>query len=188
MLYWTRHYESSYSKICFHTTLSNYVSMVINNYITKYVATSNWLCFYGSTCIAAAGSFWFVGDLNANGWIEPRIAPPPWVFGPVWSVLYILIATSGYLISKSMHGLAGLALGLWCIQITTNTLWTPVFFGAFDLEGALYLSIILWISISLYILVASRASKLAAYFFIPYWFWVSFATWLNYSYLKLNPL
>ena len=151
-------------------------------------AVLTWLGFYGSTCIAAAGAFWFAGDLNANDWVSPVFAPPAWLFGPVWTILYLLIATSAYrLVRLGQNQLLGLALGLWCIQMTANTLWTPVFFGAFDLSGALYVSCLLWLSISSYILVSFRIDRLACYLFIPYWFWVSFATFLNYTYLKLNP-
>lgn len=151
-------------------------------------ALLTWLGFYGSTCIAAAGAFWFAGDLNANGWVSPSFAPPAWLFGPVWTTLYLFIATSAYrLVTKGQSQFLGLALGLWCLQMTANTLWTPVFFGAFDLEGALYLSCILWFSISSYILVSFKVDRTACYLFIPYWFWVSFATFLNYAYLNLNP-
>ena len=59
-----------------------------------------WVLFYASTLVAASGAIWFVGDLNANKWIVPTIAPPAWLFGPVWTILYLLIATSGYRISS----------------------------------------------------------------------------------------
>jgi benzodiazapine receptor len=154
----------------------------------KLNAVLTWSGFYGSTCIAAAGAFWFVGDLNANGWIAPVFAPPAWLFGPVWTTLYLLIATSAYrLVSMGQNRLLGLALGLWCLQMTANTLWTPVFFGAFDLEGALFISCILWLSITSYILVSFRIDRWACYLFVPYWVWVSFATFLNYSFHKFNP-
>ena len=147
-----------------------------------------WAGFYASTCIAAAGAFWFQGDLNANGWIAPAFAPPAWLFGPVWTTLYLLISTSAYLlVSNRQDRLLGFALTLWCLQMTANTLWTPVFFGAFDLAGALFISCILWLSISSYILVSFKINRTACYLFIPYWVWVSFATILNYGYLKLNP-
>ena len=76
----------------------------------KGIPVLTWLAFYVCTCLAAAGAIWFGGDLNANGWVSPSFAPPSWVFGPVWSTLYLLIATSGYLISKSDQKLAGLAI------------------------------------------------------------------------------
>ena len=152
----------------------------------KSVPVLTWLAFYVCTCLAAAGAIWFGGDLNANGWVSPNFAPPSWVSGPVWTTLYLLIATSGYLISKSPHNLAGLAIALWCVQMTPNTIWTPVFFGAFDLKGSLFIIVILWLSITVYIPIAFKAARPAAYLFIPYWFWVSFAAFLNFSYLQIN--
>ena len=103
-----------------------------------------WVLFYASTLVAAGGAIWFVGDLNANKWIVPTIAPPAWLFGPVWTILYLLIATSGYRISSlKSSNLKNIALGLWALQMCLNTLWTPVFFGAFDLQGALGIIVIL---------------------------------------------
>ncbi len=152
----------------------------------KITSALTWLAFYVCTCLAAAGAIWFGGDLNANGWVSPSFAPPTWVFGPVWTTLYLLIATSGYLISRSHHELVGLASALWCIQMTANTIWTPIFFGAFDLKGSLFIIVILWLSITAYIPIALKINWLAGYLFIPYWFWVSFAAYLNFSYLQLN--
>ncbi|MGY8790333.1 MAG: TspO/MBR family protein, partial [Pseudomonadales bacterium] len=90
-----------------------------------------WLLFYACTLVAAAGAFWFVGD-----------------FGPVWTILYLMIATSGYRIFHAKYSaIKGIALGLWALQMCLNTLWTPVFFGAFDLQGALIVIFALWLTI-----------------------------------------
>ena len=147
-----------------------------------------WVLFYASTLVAAGGAIWFVGDLNANKWIVPTIAPPAWLFGPVWTILYLLIATSGYRISSlKSSNLKNIALGLWALQMCLNTLWTPVFFGAFDLQGALGIIVILWLTIVSYIVVSFKIDRASSYLFMPYWVWVSFATALNYSYILVNP-
>jgi tryptophan-rich sensory protein len=147
-----------------------------------------WVLFYASTLVAAGGAIWFVGDLNANKWIVPTIAPPAWLFGPVWTILYLLIATSGYRISSlKSSNLKNIALGLWALQMCLNTLWTPVFFGAFDLQGALGIIVILWLTILSYIVVSFKIDRASSYLFMPYWVWVSFATALNFSYILLNP-
>ena len=147
-----------------------------------------WVLFYASTLVAAGGAIWFVGDLNANKWIVPTIAPPAWLFGPVWTILYLLIATSGYRISSlKSSNLKNIALGLWALQMCLNTLWTPVFFGAFDLQGALGIIVILWLTILSYIVVSFKIDRASSYLFVPYWVWVSFATALNYSYILVNP-
>jgi benzodiazapine receptor len=147
-----------------------------------------WVLFYASTLVAAGGAIWFVGDLNANKWIVPTIAPPAWLFGPVWTILYLLIATSGYRISSlKSSNLKNIALGLWALQMCLNTLWTPVFFGAFDLQGALGIIVILWLTIVSYIVVSFKIDRASSYLFMPYWVWVSFATALNFSYILVNP-
>ena len=146
-----------------------------------------WVLFYASTLVAAGGAIWFVGDLNANNWVAPSIAPPAWLFGPVWTTLYLMIATSGYRIS-GVNGsdLKSMALGLWALQMCLNTLWTPVFFGAFDLKGAFAIIVTLWLSITIFIVVSFRIDKVSSYLFMPYWVWVSFATALNYAYIRVN--
>ena len=147
-----------------------------------------WVLFYACTLVAAGGAIWFVGDLNANKWIVPTIAPPAWLFGPVWTILYLLIATSGYRISSlKSSNLKNIALGLWALQMCLNTLWTPVFFGAFDLQGALGIIVILWLTIVSYIVVSFKIDRASSYLFMPYWLWVSFATALNFSYILVNP-
>ena len=147
-----------------------------------------WVLFYACTLVAAGGAIWFVGDLNANKWIVPTIAPPAWLFGPVWTILYLLIATSGYRISSlKSSNLKNIALGLWALQMCLNTLWTPVFFGAFDLQGALGIIVILWLTIVSYIVVSFKIDRASSYLFMPYWVWVSFATALNFSYILVNP-
>ena len=107
-----------------------------------------WLSLYASTIVAASGAIWFAGNLNANNWIAPDIAPPAWLFGPVWTILYLFIATSAYrVIYAASHKLKGFALALWGLQMCLKTLWTPVFFGALDLPGALVLIAMLWVVI-----------------------------------------
>ena len=67
-----------------------------------------------------------------------------------------------------------------------NTLLTPVFFGAFDLTGAFTIIVILWSSITAFIVVSFRIDKISGYLFMPYLAWVSFATMLNYAYIQVN--
>ena len=148
-----------------------------------------WSLFYACTLVATLGAFWFVGDLNANGWVAPSIDPPTWVFGPVWTMLYLMIATSGYrIIHAEFSNLKGIAFGLWGLQMCLNTLWTPVFFGAFDLRGALININALWLTIASYFSVSFFIDRNASYLFLPYWTWVTFVTILNYSYMLSNPI
>ena len=155
--------------------------------MNKYLNIFTWLVLYACTFVAASGAVWFAGDLNANGWIMPNIAPPSSLFPPVWTILYILIATSAYrIIIAEPHYLKGITYALWTLQLCLNTLWTPVFIGADDLLGALVLILALWIAILCYTVVSFKIDKIAAYLFIPYLAWVSFATILNFEYLRIN--
>lgn len=147
-----------------------------------------WILCFACTVVAGVTGAWFVGDLNANGWAAPAFAPPAWVFGPVWSLLYLMIATAGYFVLTAREASwKPLAIGLWALQICLNTLWTPVFFGAHDLWGALLIIFALWLSIGAFSGVAWRVDRRASALFLPYWAWVSFATVLNYGYILANP-
>jgi len=155
--------------------------------LKNYINILTWLLLYAATFVAASGAVWFAGDLNANGWIMPSIAPPSWLFPPVWTILYILIATSAHrIIIAEPHYFKGVTYALWALQLCLNTLWTPVFFGAYDLFGALLIIIFLWITIFFYTFISYKIDRIAAYLFSPYLAWVSFATILNLEYLRIN--
>ena len=146
-----------------------------------------WLDFlvFLFACMAAGltGSLFPPGkwysELNKPVW-----TPPNWVFPVAWPILYLLMSYSGATLANLES--AGSALALWALQISLNTLWTPVFFGAYDLLGALVLILFLWIAILCYTVSSYRIDKIAAYLFIPYLLWVSFATLLNFEYLRIN--
>lgn len=130
----------------------------------------------------------------ANGaWYQslnaPSFRPPNWLFGPVWTVLYLMIAAAGArLAAQAGQGaaLAGLALGLWALQITLNALWTPTFFGAHALGAALVIIGALWLAIAALIAVAFQVDRIAGWFLLPYLGWVSFAALLNWAFWRLN--
>ena len=152
-----------------------------------------WVVFY--LCVTVASSAGFVFPLGEdNPWykslIEPSFAPPSWVFAPVWTILYLLIATSAYrIVTKTVHNndsLLPLAVALWSLQLALNVIWTPIFSGAQNLETAFYYIIMLWIIIIAYILVSWCIDKWASVIMMPYLAWVSFASVLNYYYWQLN--
>ena len=151
---------------------------------------ATWIVFYLCVPVAASSGVVFpLGD--ANIWFaslnRPAIAPPNWVFGPVWTLLYILIATSAYrLVQKQPHPLIAVGIALWALQLALNVIWTPVFSGAQNLQGALYYIIALWFTILVYICLSWRVDRWASYLMVPYFLWVSFATVLNYAYWQTN--
>jgi len=118
---------------------------------------------------------------------KPSFNPPNWLFGPVWGLLYLLMGISLYLVwSKKELAGAKTALIFFAIQLLLNTLWSIIFFGL-RLPLAAFLEIlVLWLFILLTILKFFPLSKVAAYLLIPYLFWVSFASLLNFYIARLN--
>jgi tryptophan-rich sensory protein len=133
--------------------------------------------------IATSGSVndWFVG-IN-----KPTFNPPNYLFGPVWTVLYILMGISLFMILQSQNNdLRKRAITIFCIQLVLNFCWSFIFFK-FHLIGMAFVEIILiWMSIIWMILAFSKINKTAAYLQIPYLLWVSFASVLNGAIWYLN--
>ncbi len=148
-----------------------------------------WLIFFACTLVAGSSSaVWTIDGSWYQSLNEPSFRPPSWLFGPVWTTLYILIAIAGYrLVVAAESSRKHFAIALWALQITLNTIWTPVFFGANALDIALMYILALWAVILALILVSWRVDRISAAILIPYLLWVSFATLLNYSYWQLNP-
>jgi len=130
-----------------------------------------------------------IGTQTAPGaWYEalekPPFNPPNWVFGPVWFFLYILIAIAGW--RTALREPIGIAMALWIGQILLNWAWSPTFFQAQMLWGALAIIIPMLGAIVGFILVSWSRDKMAALCFVPYAGWVTFATLLNGSLAVLN--
>ncbi|GIH11092.1 tryptophan-rich sensory protein [Rhizocola hellebori] len=115
---------------------------------------------------------------------QPDWAPPSWLFGPVWTVLYAMIAISGWLVWRRVG--FGKQIAVYAAQLALNAIWTPLFFGG-DLFGLAFADIVaLWILIGVTILLFSRVSRVAAWMLVPYWAWVTFASALNFTIWQLN--
>jgi tryptophan-rich sensory protein len=130
------------------------------------------------------------------GFAQPSWAPPSWLFGPVWTVLYVMIAVSGWLVwrrgstvdsARSVSaGLTAPAHVVYGVQLLLNMAWTPLFFGA-GLFGVAFAEIVLlWVSIVATIVLFARQSRVAAWLLVPYLAWVTFASALNFSIWMLN--
>lgn len=115
---------------------------------------------------------------------KPTWAPPPWIFGPVWTVLYCTIGLSAWGVWHR-HGWTG-AHGLWFVQLLFNAAWTPVFFGLREPGFALGVIVLLWLAILGTIAATWRQSRWAGAVLLPYLAWVSFATALNFAIWRLN--
>jgi tryptophan-rich sensory protein len=154
----------------------------------------NWLKLIISILIV-----WIVGGLGSiftassvNTWFstlnKPVFNPPSWVFGPVWTILYIMIGISLFLVWKSNIKLKFKKTAYWifAVQILLNGFWSVAFFGMQNPALAFLVIVLLWISIILNIIYFYRISKTSAYLLIPYWLWVSFASVLNGAIWLLN--
>jgi len=128
---------------------------------------------------------------NVSTWYatleKPFFSPPNWIFGPVWTLLYVLMGVSLYLLwTSTRKGDKTKAFMAFGIQIALNTLWSVFFFGLHAPVGGLITIVILLISIALTIRYFWHFSKMASYLLLPYLLWVSFATILNIAIVALN--
>ncbi|MFJ8881835.1 TspO/MBR family protein [Streptomyces sp. NPDC102402] len=112
---------------------------------------------------------------------RPAWAPPGWLFGPVWTVLYGTIAVAAWLVLRNPHGPTRTAMTWWSIQLLLNLAWTPLFFAA-DEYGLAFLDICLLLAAVLGTIVHfARHRRAAALLLVPYMLWVAFASALNLS-------
>lgn len=121
-----------------------------------------------------------------NSLISPTLAPPNWVFAPVWTILYITIflALLFYIIKKSENKLEGYTY--FTIQLFLNLIWSPAFFVLQNIQAAMIIILLLDLFVILTIRRFYLVSKTAGILLIPYLAWIIFATYLNAGYLILN--
>ncbi len=127
-----------------------------------------------------------------NRWFDaltkPDWFPPGWVFGAVWTLLYIML---GFILAMLLHARGakgrGLALGLFAIQLGLNFLWSPLFFGAHQVSLALILLIVILIFAVATTFAIKPIRKIAAWMMMPYLAWLCFASVLNFAMDRLNP-
>lgn len=119
---------------------------------------------------------------------KPPFSPPNWLFGPVWTTLYLLMGISFYLIWqlgwKKKQNID--ARNYFFAQLGLNFIWTPIFFGLKNTLLALVVIVAMWIATAMTIQKFYTLSKWAAYLLVPYLLWISFATLLNASIVILN--
>jgi len=148
---------------------------------------TTWSIFYLATIVAASSAgLWdikgYYSQLNAA-----PLAPPNWLFGPVWTLLYLFVATIGYrLVYAADNSRKPLLLALWTLQFALNTIWTPVFFGAYNLGAALIYIASLWVVILVFTIMIWNRDRTSALLCLPYLAWVGFASYLNAAYWMLN--
>ncbi len=136
----------------------------------------------GSVFTRSALSEWYI---NLN---KTFFTPPDWLFGPVWTVLYLLMALSAFLVWNKGLAIPAVrtALVVYLLQLILNFLWSAIFFGLRMPFFAFIEILLLWTAIVLTILAFARVSTAAALLLLPYIFWTSFAAVLNLSIWLLN--
>ncbi len=130
-----------------------------------------------------------IGVLNVPGqWYaglnKPPFNPPDWVFAPVWTILFLMIAVAGFRTFESKP--RGAAMRLWLVQMALNFAWSPIFFSLHRIELAFAVIIALSGVILAFVSVQWRSDRVSAALFIPYAVWVGFATLLNGALFLLN--
>jgi tryptophan-rich sensory protein len=119
---------------------------------------------------------------------KPRFSPPNWLFGPAWTVLYVLMAVAAYLVWRNGFAAPGVkaALAVFLVQLVLNALWSGLFFGLRSPLAGLIGIVALWLAILATIVLFLGVSTLAGALLLPYIGWVSFAAILNAAILRLN--
>ncbi len=118
---------------------------------------------------------------------KPAWNPPAWVFGAGWSVLYLMIAVSGWLVWENAgEGQLLLPMTVYAVQLILNAIWSGLFFGLKNPALALFELVLLWLVILANILLFHAVSPLAAWLLVPYLLWVTFAGALNTAVWRLN--
>jgi tryptophan-rich sensory protein len=156
--------------------------------IADYRTPRSWLTL-GIFLVIVIGVGALIGTQSIPGaWYEgltkPPFNPPNWIFGPVWFALYVMIAVAGWRIW--MIDPNSRAMKIWFAQMALNWAWSPIWFIGQMLWPAFAVIVVILALIVAFILAARKRDRIAAWLFVPYLAWVSFATLLNLSIAILN--
>lgn len=139
--------------------------------------------------VAGSGSMTSVDSIQ--GWYtdleKPAWSPPDWLFGPVWTALYILMSIAAWLVwLRRGEDLAQAALTAYALQLLLNAAWSPLFFALQNPTLALLDCIALWLALAATIVLFYQVRLLAGILLVPYLLWTSFALSLNIAIVVLN--
>jgi translocator protein len=154
--------------------------------------TTQWLVLilFLAVCLGVGGLGAVPTAQSVRGWYptlqKPPGTPPSWVFGPVWTTLYVVMAISAWLVWKQYGVGARGALLIFCAQLALNLAWSGIFFGARMPGFALFEIVILWLAIVFTIFLFYPLNVVAAYLLVPYLLWVTYASYLNCGIWVLN--
>lgn len=148
-------------------------------------STLAFLGFLAASALAASSGILFRPTAWYQTIVKPRWTPPNRVFPIVWTVLYLAMATAGWLVWRKV-GLAPVAFGLFAAQLVFNAAWSALFFGAKRPDLALIDLALLWLAIAATLAIFAGIDGLAAALFVPYLAWVTVAGALNLSIWRHN--
>lgn len=153
-----------------------------SNGASKYVS----LAVFAGLVVAAAQ---FGGIFRPDAWYaalaKPAWTPPNWVFPIAWTILYVMIALAGWFAWRAAG--FGAAIAFWLVQLVANGAWSYLMFGRKEIAAALIDIAVLWVVIVAFILAVRGSSRAAAWLFVPYLAWVTYAATLNFEVWRLNP-
>lgn len=148
------------------------------------------LVVFFAICLGAGGLGSFFTANSVRDWyprlLKPPGTPPSWVFGPVWTTLYVLMAISAWLVWREYRWGARPALLIFGAQLALNVAWSGIFFGSRMPGVAFFEIVVLWLAIAFNILVFYALLPLAALLLVPYLLWVSYAAYLNLGFWQRN--
>ncbi len=152
--------------------------------VKRILAPVGWLALTFSA--AATGVF-----VSTDGWyaglVKPAWNPPGWLFGPVWTLLYVMMGVAAWLVwQRGGWALQRRSLGLYLLQWALNALWTPVFFGLQQPSWACGVIVALDVAVLLTLVAFWNVRRVAGVLLVPYALWVAFATVLNFTIWWLN--
>ena len=144
-------------------------------------------------CYAAAAAGSFLTSLSVDAWYQglakPPFTPPGWAIGAIWTVLYLLMGISLFLVLEAGTGRPDARQGIsfFAIQLSLNVIWSLLFFGLRSPLLALVALVLLWGSVAMTLSMFLKVSRPAAYLLVPYLAWVTIAGCLNAGIVLLNP-
>lgn len=147
------------------------------------------LCAFVTLCLAISAIGAWVTVESVGTWYrtlqKPFFNPPDWVFAPVWTLLYLMIALAGWRVWR-IRGLAGAAIAAYAAQLALNLTWSFLFFGGRMIGIALAEIVLLLAVITVNAVLFWRTDRLAGWLLAPYAAWVAFACLLNFAFWRLN--
>lgn len=155
------------------------------------LAQGGMLVLFVTVCFAAAAIGGALTAQSVDTWYQglakPTWNPPDWLFGPVWTLLYLLMGVAAWLVWRRSGFTKGrAALLLFAVQLALNVVWSGLFFAARAPGLALAELVVLWIAIAATLVAFARHSRVAAALMAPYLAWTTFAAALNFAIWRLN--